>query len=361
MQLDFLRHLYQRPLGCASVYLDITRTDMPAKEQIALRWRAAREELATGPVDGATLDALSELITGPAHNARGIAAFARGGEVVLARPMPDPPRQEIARYGPLPHLMPMLAQSPPAVPHLRVSADRAGGELVEVLGQYQTAPARVDGEGWPVHKTSVGGWSQNRYQRSAEEAWRENEKEFAAAVTAAAERTGAELIMVAGDIKARALLLDHLGHPWADKIVVVEKEVPADSGELADAADQEIRRRAGQAARQRLDSVRTQLGRGRAAEGWRDVVARLRDTQVGDLLLADDPSSTAKLWFGPDVTQAGMTADEVRERGAREPVQDRADAVLVRELVLTGAELHFLPDGEPPPRDGTAALLRFGY
>ena len=361
MRLDFLRHLYQRPLGCASVYLDITRTDLPAKEQIALRWRAAREELARSPVDRATLDALSELITGPAHNARGIAAFACGGEIVFARPMPDPPRQEIARYGPLPHLMPMLAQSPPAVPHLRVSADRAGGELVEVLGQYQTTPARVDGEGWPVHKTSVGGWSQNRYQRSAEEAWRENEKEFAAAVTAAAERTGAELIMVAGDIKARSLLLDHLGHPWADKIVVVDKEVPAGSDELADAADQEIRRRAGQAARQRLDSVRTQLGRGRAAEGWRDVVARLRDTQVGDLLLADDPSSAAKLWFGPDVTQAGMTADEVRERGASEPVQDRADAVLVRELVLTGAELHFLPDGETAPRDGTAALLRFGY
>jgi release factor family 2 len=359
MQLDFLRHLYQRPLGCASVYLDITRTDLPAKEQIALRWRAAREELAKSPVDGATLDALGELITGPAHNARGIAAFAQNGEIVFARPMPDPPRQEIARYGPLPHLMPMLAQSPPEVPHLRVSADRAGGELVEVLGQYQTAPARVNGEGWPVHKTSVGGWSQNRYQRSAEEAWRENEKEFAAAVTAAAERTGAELIMVAGDTRARSLLVDHLGHPWAAKVVVLEKEVPADSRELAEAAGQEIRNRAERASRERLDSVRAQLARDRAAEGFGDVVARLRDTQVADLLLADRPSSTARLWFGPDVTQAGVTADEVRERGAAEPAQDRADAVLIRELVLTGAGLHFLPDGETAPRDGIAALLRF--
>lgn len=361
MQLDFLRQLYQRPLGCASVYLDITRTDPPAKEQIALRWRAAREELAKGPVDGTTLDALGELITGPAHNARGIAAFAQGGEVVFARPMPEPPRQEIARYGPLPHLMPMLAQSPPEVPHLRVSADRAGGELVEVLGQYQTAPTRVDGEGWPVHKTSVGGWSQNRYQRSAEEAWRENEKEFAAAVTAAAERTGAELIMVAGDTRARSLLIDHLGQPWAGKVVVMEKEVPAGSRELAEAAEHEIRSRAERASRERLDSVRTQLARDRAAEGFSAVVARLRDTQVADLLLADRPSSTAKLWFGPDVTQAGKAEDEVRERGAEKPVQDRADAVLVRELALTGAELYFIPETEPAPRDGIAALLRFAY
>jgi Bacterial archaeo-eukaryotic release factor family 2 len=361
MQLEFLRDLYQRPLGCASVYLDITRADATARERVALRWRAAREELAKGPVDGATLDALDELITGPAHNARGIAAFARDGEIVFARPMPDPPRQEIARYAPLPHLMPMLAQSPPAVPHLRVSADRAGGALVEVLGQYQTAPTRVDGEGWPVHKTSVGGWSQNRYQRSAEEAWRENEKEFAAAVAAAAERIGAELIMVAGDIKARSLLIDRLGRPWADKIVVVEKEVPADSRELAEAAEQEIRSRAERATRERLDRVRTQLGRDRAAEGFSGVVARLRDTQVSDLLLADRPSSAAKLWFGPDVTQVGTTQDEVRDRGAAEPVEDRADAVLIRELVLTGAELHFLPDAETLPRDGIAALLRFAY
>lgn len=361
MQLEFLRHLYQRPLGCASVYLDITRTDTAAKDQIALRWRAAREELAKGPVDGATLDALGELITGPAHNARGIAAFAREGEVVFARPMPDPPRQEIARYAPLPHLMPMLAQSPPEVPHLRVSADRAGGELVEVLGQYQTAATRVDGEGWPVHKTSVGGWSQNRYQRSAEEAWRENEKEFAAAVIAAAKRIGAELIMVAGDTRARSLLLDHLGQPWAGKVVMVDKEVRAGSRELAEAAGKEIRSRAGRAARERLDTFRTRRAHDRAAEGFSEVVAGLRDTQVSDLLLADRPASTAKLWFGLDVTQAGTTQDEVRERGAAAPAEDRADAVLVRELVLTGAELHFLADGEPAPRDGIAALLRFAY
>jgi hypothetical protein len=361
MRLDFLRDLYQRPLGCASVYLDITRADATARERVALRWRAAREELARSAGDGATLDALGELITGPAHNARGIAAFARDGEIVFARPMPDPPRQEIARYAPLPHLMPMLAQSPPPVPHLRVSADRAGGELVEVLGQYQTTATRVDGEGWPVHKTSVGGWSQNRYQRSAEEAWRENEKEFAAAVAAAAERTGAELIMLAGDVKARSLLLGQLGYPWADKVVVVDKEVGAGSAELAEAAEREIRNRAARAARERLDTFRARRAHDRAAEGFSEVVARLRDTQVSDLLLADHPSSAAQLWFGPDVTQAGLAADEVRERGAAEPARDRADAVLVRELVLTGAELHFIPDGEAPPLDGIAALLRFAY
>jgi hypothetical protein len=33
---------------------------------------------------------------------------------------------------------------------------------------------------------------------------------------------------------------------------------------------------------------------------------------------------------------------------------------LVRALALTGAELHFIPEGEPAPRDGIAALLRYG-
>ncbi len=58
-----------------------------------------------------------------------------------------------------------------------------------------------------MHKASVGGWSQARYQRPTEEALAENAKELAEAVTAAAAQCHAELIVVAGDVRARSLLL----------------------------------------------------------------------------------------------------------------------------------------------------------
>jgi hypothetical protein len=360
MRLEFLRSLFEGKGGYASVYLDASRAGETAAEQVSLRWRAAREALANGGADEATLDALGDLVTDPASAAPGLAAFARAGTVELARPLPQPPLRESARYAPLPHLMPMLAQAPPEVAHLLVTADRSGGEVMEVLGLEHTAPARVDGPGWPVHKSSVGGWSQGRYQRSVEEAWADNAKEFAAAVTRAAGRSGATLIVLGGDVKARALLLEHLDRPLRDIVVTVDREVPADSDLLAQEADKEISRRAERASREGLESFRGQLARGQAAEGLPDVVAALRDGRVSDLFLADDPSSTATLWIAPEGTEMATSERELRERGIGDPVLDRADAALVRGLALTGAELHFVPEDETAPRDGVAALLRYG-
>jgi hypothetical protein len=84
----------------------------------------------------------------------------------------------------------------------------------------------------------------------------------------------------------------------------------------------------------------------------------LRDGQVSDLLLADDPSSTAVLWIGPGPAELAMSQDELRDRGVAEPVSDRADAAIARAVAGTGAAPHFVPEGEPAPREGIGALLR---
>jgi release factor family 2 len=60
-----------------------------------------------------------------------------------------------------------------------VRADRSGGEVAAVRLRGGATEERANGPGWPVHKASLGGWSQARYQRSAEEAWAENAKQFA--------------------------------------------------------------------------------------------------------------------------------------------------------------------------------------
>jgi Bacterial archaeo-eukaryotic release factor family 2 len=365
MRLEFLRHLYEGSGRCASVYLDTPLTGEYTAGEVAQHWHDASGKLKLDGAGAATLDALGAVI-GDAGQAPGLAAFARSGRAELARPLPAAPPREIASYAPLPHVLPMLALAPPEVPHLLVTADRSGGEIISVTGLDQdSAVTRVEGDGWPVHKARAGGWSQARYQRSAEEAWATNEKEFAAAVTAAAERAGAELIVLAGDVRARAILLDHLGRPVRDTVVVVDKEIPPGSDLLAEEATAEITRRAEQASREGLDSVRTQLPRGRAAEGFGDVVAVLREGRVARLFLgepfladlfgADDP---AVLWFGSGPGELATSADELRDLGIAEPISDRADAALVRGLVLTGGDLHFVPSDEPNPRDGIAALLR---
>ena len=359
MRLDSLRRLYERTDNYASVYLDPSRAVEEGAETVALRWRAARQRLSDAGADHATLNALGQVVTDPGRSAPGLAAFASGGTVAFAASLPHPPLREITRYARLPHLMPLLAQRPPQVPHLLVRADRSGGEVVAARTPDDVTKEEVDGTGWPVHKTSVGGWSQNRYQRSAEEAWAENAKQLAAAVTTAAAQTGAGLIVVGGDTRARSLLLDHLGTPLRDVVVIVDREVGADSDVMNEAAEEAAQARADQTARQRLGDFRAQLGRGLATEGLAETLAALRDGQASDVFIADDPSSTDHAWVGPRPAQVAASETELRDLGVDQVVEDRADAAIIRALAATDAELHFIPEGEQPPKHGIGALLRY--
>ena len=359
MRLDFLRPLYEGTGDYASVYLDASRTTEDAAELVALRWRAAREHLADGGADEATLGALEELVTSQEHSVPGLAAFARRGQVCFTAALPQPPRQEISRYARLPHVMPLLAQLPPRVPQLHVRADRSGGEVVALRPPGGATGERVNGPGWPVHKASLGGWSEARYQRSAEEAWAENAKQLAETVTAAAAQAGAELIVVAGDTRARTLLLEHLSTPLRESAVIVDREVDASSELLLKAAQETTRARAEEQARRRLDEFRSKAARGQAAEGLAPTIAALRAGQASEVLIADDPSSTARAWVGPQPVDLAMSGRELAERGVGQTVADRADAAVVRAAAATGAELILLPEGEQPPRGGIGALLRY--
>jgi hypothetical protein len=365
MQLRFLRPLYEEPGPFASVYLDTSRGAEDAANVVALRWRALREELSRNGADTGTLDAAGEVVTDPAMAAPGRAVFARAGSVAFTASVPDPPRREIARWAPLPDLMPLLAQYPPRAPHLLVSASRAGGEVIAVRTADDVLRARVDGHGWPVHKTKVGGWAQKRFQRSAEEDWDENAKELAAVVAGAAAQVEAEAVIVAGDVKACSLLTEKLPASLRERSVVVGREVGADSGAMAEAADEAIGAAADLDRRQRLGSFRNQLGSGRAVEGLAETVAALAGGQVSDLFLAGDPVSgdaawaAALAWIGPELADIGLSEADLAARGVSETARDNAGAAIIRAAAGTDAALHFVPDGEQPPRDGIGALLRY--
>ncbi len=361
MDLQFLRPLYEDFGGYVSVYLDTSLDAEDAAGAIDLRWRSARERLAGDGADEATLDALAAVLTG--RGAPGRAAFGRGGEVLLSEPLPHPPRREIARLAPLPHVMPLLAQRRPHVPHLRVMARHDGGEIASVTGAGVEEDEEVTGAGWPVHKTKGGGWSQLRYQRSTEEAWEANAKELAGRATAQAREVGAELIVVAGDPVARTLLGRQLAPDLAAITVILEREVTADSEQAARAADQAVAEHVDRQARERFEHWRTQLAHDRGMAGLAATMAALRDGGVAELLLADHPESAATAWIGPGGTDLGAAAAELTGRGVQDPVTDRADAALARGLVTTDALLYVLPGdlatGTEAPQDGVGATLRF--
>jgi hypothetical protein len=359
MNLGFLRPLYDNYGDYVSVYLDVDRAREDGGHAVELRWRSGREQLASQGADPATLDAVAEVVTDPANAGSGIAVFARQGTVRLRAALRAAPRREISRLAALPHIMPMLAQRPAQVPHLRVTANREGGEILVRTGDAIADDEQVRGHDWPVHKSPSGGWSQLSHQRSVEHTWDENAKELARQVTEAAAGIGAERIIVAGDVRTRALLLDHLSPPLREAVVLVDREVPAGDPATAEMADEIIDAQLEQAARDRFSQWHEQLARGLAVEGLADTTAALADGRAAAVFIADEPGSTAEAWVGPEGTDLALTARRLTGRGVSDPVTERADAAIARAVACTDAELFFLPGDVPEPRDGIGASLRY--
>ena len=362
MDLQFLRPLYEHFGGYVSVYLDTSRDSEDATGAVDLRWRSARERLASAGADQPTLDALAAVMTDASRRAPGRAAFGRGGQVVLTEALPHPPRREIARLAPLPHVMPLLAQRRPHVPYLRVMARHDGGEIASVTAAGRPDDEEVTGTGRPIHKIKGGGPAQLRYAHHTEEAWKTNARELAGRVAAEAREVNAELIVVAGDPVARTLLVRELGPDLAALTVTIEREVSADSGEAERAADAAVARHVAQRSQGRFEHWRTQLAHDRGVQGLAAVMTALRDGGVAELLLADHPESAATAWIGPGGTELAATSGELAARGVRDPVQDRADAALARGLSTSDAQLYILPGdlatSSAAPQDGVGAVLR---
>jgi Bacterial archaeo-eukaryotic release factor family 2 len=374
VDLGFLRRLYDEIGDYVSVYLDTDRVhEGNNSEATQIRWHDARRELAEAGADELSLDAVAEFVGDRDEVAPGRAMFARGGAIVFTGALDAPPRREIARLAPLPHLMPLLAQHRPPIPHVRVSATRTGGEVVAIGGSGDAWRDWMSGRQWPVHKVKVGGWSQDKLQRRAEETWEENAKELAAEVIAAADRVGARHVIVSGDVRMRTMLLDHLSEPLRASAGLLDKEVSADSSAMAEAADQALAAWADGDRRARFEDWGGYLAHDQAVQGITQTLTALRNGQVSDVFVADNPHSIATAWIGPGGTDVASTAEELEVRGVTEPVSDRADAAIVRAIATTEAELHFLPEdlvvaGDPAarggiarPLDGIGATLRFPH
>jgi hypothetical protein len=382
VDLSFLRSLLENPGPFLSVYLDVSDRDRGVDAQARqMRWRDLREELAKEDDGAGTLDAVGAALSAPEDfGVPGVAAFGTGGRVPLVVKLPGVPGRGQAGWSRLPDLLPLLVQTPPRPPHLVVSANREGGQVLVMgggasEGQHSGDEQQVQGTGWPVHKVKSGGWSQDRYQRSAEDAWETNAKELAAAVVQAAAGQRLEAVIVAGDVRARELLVGRLPEDLRRQVILVDRELPVDSGELTQAADEALQQLEDSNTRAQLETFRNQSGTGRAVEGLADTVAALRDGQVAELFIGgrytDGDRNAPELgwasgpaWVGPGLADIALSEADLRDRNVTDVAQDHVGAALVRAAAGTDARLFVVPPGGPaagdtPLRDDVGALLRF--
>ncbi|MBB4737923.1 hypothetical protein BJY16_001382 [Actinoplanes octamycinicus] len=95
-------------------------------------------------------------------------------------------------------------------------------------------------------------------------------------------------------------------------------------------------------------------------DGLAEVVGHLSRGEVETLLLIDDPSSTERLWIGPDPLQLSDDPEVLNRAGIRHPPLVRADAAILRALTAAEGSIRLVdPAGHHHLRGGVAALLRY--
>ncbi|WFE66279.1 Vms1/Ankzf1 family peptidyl-tRNA hydrolase [Micromonospora sp. WMMD714] len=361
MQLSFLRPLYDRPGPWCSVYLDASRDTQDARPALDLRWRALAEQLVADGADEPTVAALDRVVRGhdPMPGDYGLAAFASRGRVVLSEYLSAPPLRDLAAYTALPHVMPLLAQRGEQVAWVRVLADRTGADAVAVSAGGVPRRSHVTGtQTYPLRRGQSGGWSQSRYQRAAMEAWHHNAGDAAAATAELADRVGADVVVVAGDIRATGMIAAQLPSRWQDVVVRTDagsRAGGADPTAMDDVTVQTIAEAADRHVTAALDRFGTQQDVGAGLDA---VVDALQRHQVDTMLLVDDPSAIGELWIGPRPTDLATAPGGLA--AVADPQRVRADAALVRALVGTDADLTVLgPDEAPELADGLGAVLRY--
>ena len=340
--------------------LDVSRDNETGAEEVALRWRALRDQLGEVPpelLDVAEEHLLRETEEGGACE-RDVVVDAGG--LRLERVFPGR-RHTFAHCGPLPRLTHVVTAEDARVPYLLVEVDRTGADL-SVSAREGEWQLEIEGSHDQLTKANAGGWSQLRWQRRVEDTWERNAAEVAAFVDRVVDGTGVEVVAVAGDVRAAALLKDAVSDQTRARLHILDGGGRGENqpeGRLPDQLTALLEGRAAARAREVADRFSEAGGHGLAVSGLPQVVEALRRAQVDTLLLPPDWADETVTWFGPDPLQLGLTADELHALGVDDPQRSAACDVVLRAAAGSDAAAVVIPPEIMDLQGAPAALLRF--
>ncbi|MGW7210606.1 baeRF2 domain-containing protein [Streptomyces sp. NPDC054837] len=376
MQLSFLEPLFDRAGPWATVYFDPAQNDESGAKRRELSVREVCRILEGEGADAATTQAVRDALMNlsPAEDPAGRVIFAAGGEVVLSHRLSRPPQGQIVCWAPLPRLTPLLELSGQDPACLVAYVDRTGADF-ELRGAAGRQDAgQVKGRQWPVHRTARADWSERHFQLKVENTWEHNAGEIAEALSSAYEESGADLVVLVGDPRARPA--ENETHPEAVRHNTVQTEhggrAEGSSSAALEAGIEQARR---QHTRRRIEEALDRFRAGRvgtdrptdAVEGVPALAEAAREHRIHTLLIRPDGADLAReAWVGGDPDQVAVRRSDARTLGQADPIPVRADDALLRAAAVTAADVLIVPpsggDGaEDLPAGGLGALLRWTY
>ncbi|WP_024804604.1 Vms1/Ankzf1 family peptidyl-tRNA hydrolase [Nocardia sp. BMG51109] len=347
---------YEGPF--ASVYLGTSNDTEDAAQQQRLRRRAVRAELTESGAPARILEAVDEALAAPPPGRAGQAVITDHEHVLVAEPLPVPPPRPVVRLSPLPYLLPLLELRRPRTPYVVAIVDRHGADIRGVDARGHRIAHSMSGTAHPLHKVGGGGPSHKSIQHRVEDTVRHNIAGVAHEVGRTADRAGATLVLLCGEVTARTALADALP-PHGRRVIQVESGSRA-AGSDRDALDRDIERILREETELRRGAVVELFGQeqgrmhGLAAQGLAATTAALREANADTLIVAPDALGDRVVCADPDPTQvmpAEMAPPRAPSRRADEALPLAALAARA-DIVITGPE--------HAPAEGVGALLRHG-
>ena len=368
MDVSFLESVFAAAAPFATVCADVTHTTESADTELELRVRALAQKLteqgAPEPVVQVVRETLLEANEGgEIATMKGRAlVVAADATVVLDSELTGPPPTEIAEWSAHPDVLPVLRQLPGRVPHIVVVVDRVGADVSLATRPGETVEEReVEGDTHHIRKVKVGGWAHHRFTHNAEENWIHNADKVAELIASMARRHRPAFVLMAGDVRARQILLDRASDAWKGLVVSI------DEGGRAAGADREpVERReaellAEHEAHEEADAVekiRSAAAHGLAVTGTEPVVEALRKSQVETLVLAEEPDEES-LFVGDSPLELGVGESDLAALGTQQVQLEPADRALLAATVASKAGVVVVPRAAMPGDIPVGAILRY--
>lgn len=356
----FLPELYASTEPIASAYLHLHPEPGSTGTELLLRWRALRAELQAQGASAKTLEPIDVRVRSADASNRTFVAFAGSAELVFDDELEEFDGPDAAAFGSAPLGVPLLRWQQQWVPCVTAVVDRSGADIATFRGSRRLRDRTLTGPDDEIERNAPGGWAQGRYQHRAEDSWSHNAAEVARQVAASAAGVHAQLVLLAGDVRAVQLVRDHLPTGLRNihrEVTSGLEQNTAGRVELTTSTlHQQIHEVAAASRRQVVADCLEAVGRRHAVVGLAETLAALRRGAVDHLLVTYRPSD-------PRLARATLPWREIT------PLDDVKDApaseqaplleALVRAAFDQSADVTVLEPEDADLVDGVAAHVRF--
>ena len=321
--------------------------------------RASPSERESIEADAARIEAYLRDAVRPSAN--GLALFTCSGAGFFDAVQLDVPVDRHWLFcGPVPHLYPLVRLVDQYPRYAAVMLDTHQAQIY-VFG-LNTVERATDVVNEKTRRSTVGGWSQARYQRHADNMHLHHIKEVVDTLDRIVTEESLSRIVVIGSDVAVPLLRDQLPHRLQEKLIdVIRLERGAGEGAVLQATLEALRQQdaisdAEHVARM-LDAWRAG---GLAVAGPAATLQALQLGQVDELLVASTPQAIT-----PEATPTvAISAGPIAVESSDPALPDEPRLIVADELVTraeqTGARVRFIEDASLlEPVGGVGALLRF--